>query len=474
MSTEEAFYVEDSDECLLDIDETGEYASIAAMCQACGDVAAKGRCGLCGRGAFCNARCHTTAHARFCSKGSSPVFAQQTAFAGFADSLGDASIASVADTLLTDGVAVVEIYSQPEIDERNDAFFSALEDFPEYRRGPADADIMYVKGGFGALGNPSSFHHAFVRRVRQQIMHKMIPILSRVCQREAGVLNGPSRGADRGLEQIIDRLRIFRNGAKIAAESWHRDTTPAAYTEEEGDSIFGGWVNFDRNRDQYFSCIPTSHRLDPFTGKAILPVERTNKGFEKFSPGMQSMFSNANAHKSALVKVPPGHLIIFYQDIVHEVVRAALKKNEPSSLRLFTAFRLTHSESGFGPTNGPGVFSDMAVPLLKSGQEPAMWPKLGNWVGAAKGSENLEAWSKKTFRPELLVVKVKNARKENMQEYTVVPPTFHGVATLRQVAEKLELAWPISEEAFPLYTKAERALYSPSRNWTIDEKNYSF
>src|SRR4029077_13121294 len=87
--------------------------------------------------------------------------------------------------------------------------------FREYRR---DVDIKkYVGGGFGALGNPSSFHNECVRQLRLRMMMTAVPLFATFeSQRPGGM-------PPRKLEQLLDRMLYRPPKDKPTAESWHRD-----------------------------------------------------------------------------------------------------------------------------------------------------------------------------------------------------------------------------------------------------------
>ena len=72
-----------------------------------------------------------------------------------------------------------------------------------------DNDMFYpVEGGFGAMGNSSSFHNPFVRKVRMAahvavLVSKTIPIAS-----------------DENFEQVPDRLMVRRSDKEPTEEAW--------------------------------------------------------------------------------------------------------------------------------------------------------------------------------------------------------------------------------------------------------------
>ena len=75
--------------------------------------------------------------------------------------------------LLYNGVTTLPVYSESQLDKLVKDFDKTLLTFPEYKRHPSNPaknieneDLLYVLGGFAALGNPASFHNPFVRKLR--------------------------------------------------------------------------------------------------------------------------------------------------------------------------------------------------------------------------------------------------------------------------------------------------------------------
>src|SRR5437868_10465878 len=167
------------------------------------------------------------------------------------------------------GVVVLPALDPNALSAYNAHWHSAMQRFPEYLHTP---DTIYVLGGFGAFGNPASFHHPAVRHLRYYMMSVAIPFFRAIAP---GML----------IEQLFDRTSLRRKGTAPTAELWHRDKSPTP------DTVFGGWVNLDLGNTQYFSCVPGTHNVT---------VE--GAGFERFSPEEAMEFK---AHKE-LIACPPG------------------------------------------------------------------------------------------------------------------------------------------------------------------------
>jgi hypothetical protein len=171
-------------------------------------------------------------------------------------------------TLYTDGVCVIPVLTSKELKCYHTHFYKELKHFPEYKENNKNPLVV---GGFGALGNPSSFHNTTVRTLRIRLMFSTIPLLSKYPN-----LN------KRKLEQLIDRMSIRRVNTSLSKESWHRDV---AENLSKDDIIFGGWINLDLHNHQKFSCVKGTQIIDELKikGFAIIPKTEHQKLNEKKS-----------------------------------------------------------------------------------------------------------------------------------------------------------------------------------------------
>jgi len=392
--------------------------------------------------------------------------------------LTDEALQTAAQTLVARGAVAIPVIDPQWLPLMQVKFNKALQEFPEYLRDPKDPTLVqrpdqstdgpqhikYVLGSFGALGNPGSFHNSFVRNLRWRLHEQVVPLFSRM----------RAAGEDRLTNQhkvhvIPDRMRILTHDAKISAESWHRDTTPQKFTLDD-DIIFGGWVNLDPVKPQRLSALLDSHRVLPDLPEALSTTG--HEGFATFSEDDQAMLT---AYRDTLkvddteVIVPPGHLLIFYQELIHEVVPRpkigvrALAANPDLArpeYRLFTAWRLTRDASALLPTLPGNYFSDMEVPHLKSNQAARMYPPTYYEFGAPAGAEALYAWCKRQFSWAMCT------RRDRFNK-RIIPATL---PSLRTVCSQLALEFPPSkqsdvdeeEQEFYLSEAAdERPLYKP-------------
>ena len=107
--------------------------------------------------------------------------------------------------------------------------------------------VTPIIGGFGAVGNPSSYHCRSVRKLRRRAYRAIKAKL----QKEL---------TDKGyryIQLLFDRLSWRSPGTSVGGESFHRDVSPVCEADEIS-MVTGGWLNLD-STSQYFSCIPGTH-----------------------------------------------------------------------------------------------------------------------------------------------------------------------------------------------------------------------
>jgi hypothetical protein len=314
-------------------------------------------------------------------------------------------------TLYKDGVCVIPVLTSKELKCYNTYFYKELEQFPEYKE---NTKTVRVLGGFGGLGNPSSFHNTTVRTLRIRLMFSTIPLLSKYPE-----LN------DRKLEQLIDRMSIRRVNTSLSKESWHRDVSKDTLKD---DIIFGGWINLDLKNSQKFSCVKGTQILNEVDEKgfAVIPKSEHQKLNEKKS----------------IIDIPPGHQIIFYQNIIHEVIAI---KQKTESIRLYCGFRLTHNDKPLIPDLMKRLKEQAIIPL-PSGQLPPMYSM--NHISLHKPM--LLKWSKDTFPKQLLEHKT---GKDGI-EYNVIT---RFMKSLKDLKLKLYLD----------YSESELVIYRPNKSWDL-------
>ena len=137
------------------------------------------------------------------------------------ESLGDSST-----QLRDDGWCVLPLFAPTDVDAIRSRFWAAVATFPEFLPEVSTANVQqhFVQGGFGALGNPASFHNPFVREWRARALAAVVE------QRafSAVMEEHPAGAASVRLEAIIDRMLVRRPSKRASAESWHRDEAVGA------------------------------------------------------------------------------------------------------------------------------------------------------------------------------------------------------------------------------------------------------
>lgn len=259
-------------------------------------------------------------------------------------------------------------------------YWRIMDESPEFVKPPdgssfaAHPDWRPVLGGFAALGNPSSFHHEVVRNFREFMLYEVL---------EKDVL--PAGG--RKIEKCFDRIVLRRTGQTPTGESWHRDEAQFAMP---GDDVFGGWLNIN-DRNQVFHCVPATHR----------EVGGQNKGFAKLETAAEKAHY---APRRQVIQIPPGHMLCFYERLMHEV---APNMANDDTLRFHCGFRVTsHDEPLFGRRLTTEWLRDQAVCKIKSGQNPEVFPTAyTNFPGSVtyhdgvawQHAAELPVWSKAVF-----------------------------------------------------------------------------
>ena len=327
------------------------------------------------------------------------------------DSTVQTTVEQVVEALNAKGYAVIpSMFSDKEL--RNSTRDLIDEDVNSFREFKEDAVDRGPLGGFGVYNNPSSFHCRTVRDLRSEIYTEVSPFIDAL---------KPDDSYKK--EFVIDRLMVRPAGTSPSPEQWHRDESPGAIS---GDIVLGGWLNLD-NSQQLFSCVPGTHQsVDEGDGAGFGLIKK------------KELIAEYNSNRIRVV-IPAGHILIFNENIIHEVV-SSTKKNK--SYRLFTSWRITTSDTPIIP-NLDELLTTQAAVTIKSGQQPPMWAKLHwtNWV------DKLEQYSS-NFRPECL------------EEETVKSGRHAG----RVVTRVHRFMNSLADYGFPLYdpyTDDEKSIYFP-------------
>jgi len=271
------------------------------------------------------------------------------------------------------GVALIQIFDQDELKRLSPDIIEMINDSPAFKQEiqtlndfnfKGDDRNTHVMGGFGAWGNPTSFHYPTMQNIRMACYFNTLPFMS---QFES------FNKSDRQFCSIIDRFCVRVKNASLSSESEHRDTSPLG---KKTDTIFGGWVNLSAtNISQHFSCYLGTHfETAQMSDKDFKQSLREESGFNtlKLSKAQRSIL---RTHLSR-VTIPAGYMILFHQNILHIVDGGKIKTTSP---RLFTGWYLTHGQDALYPNGTAGLMNDIergAPMVLKSNQTPPMHAKL--------------------------------------------------------------------------------------------------
>ena len=223
--------------------------------------------------------------------------------------------------LKENGVVVIKIPSK-KLTIYRDQFLK--DKHAEFTRRPDE----FVFGPSGELGHPTSFHHPSIRKLRMKIHEKLKKFWKPIIDEE-----------DKFIELLFDRFAICRSGTRLPNESWHRDIY---HKKIDKDYIYSGWVNLDNegSDDQLFSCILSSHNH----------IKMNNK--------------------SKLIRIPPGHIIIYSQNMVHEAIS---KEYKATSYKLHIGWRTTEHLEPLFEENVTTAIENQGLIKIPCGQVPSIY-----------------------------------------------------------------------------------------------------
>lgn len=315
------------------------------------------------------------------------------------------------NSLQENGYITIPIYDSKELKEIRRQLEFEVSQFQEFK----ENTNQFVLGGFSAFGNPSSFHNLIVRKIRLDVYK---PAKEHIFK--------PINEDNRKLEQIIGRMMIRSPRMKPSKESWHRDISPNTL---ETDTIFGGWVNLS-DKEQNFSCIRGSHNDKPTNNKKGFATIKDKKLIQQYN----------NSPNKISVKIPPGHLLVFYENIIHEVV--AISKPY-KIIRLFIAWRLTNQNIPLIP-NLDTLLENQSVIPLKSLQIPPLYATLHwtNW------REKIEEFSQQV-------------NDKCLEERTVISGQYSG-RTYRIVQKHMKSLKEYEFNMYPKYQQIEIDILKPT------------
>ena len=259
----------------------------------------------------------------------------------------------------------------------------------------------------------------------------------------------------------------------VSSESWHRDVS-LTYTPDV-IGIFGGWINLNKEgpaeNTQYFSCIPKSHH------NAV----EVRKGFDKLTPGEIEHYTNH--FRKEKIAVPPGHIIIFNEKLVHEVAgtknyspaqREAIRWPKPipwdygHSFRLFTKVLISRKPMHvFGPALFQWLRDQAILPYhhhrAVGGQEEEFgWPPMysTNHPGLEAKTHQLEIFSSHV-KAEFLQGSSEPRAKHPEWVFRFMPSlASRGMKFPNYTAEEMEIFKPIK-----MGNEEHLQSYDPNMTW---------
>lgn len=194
---------------------------------------------------------------------------------------------------------------------------------------------------------------------------------------------------------------------------------------------------------------------------------RGHSGFARLSAAEAA----AASERRQRLEVPPGHLLVFNEKLMHEVCPAAPATPSHTILRLFTGWRLTTSDA---PQHGAAALeaalTRQAVMVLKSGQTPKMYANM-SW-SQPKQRAVLEAWSLTTFLPRCHTRRaVLKKSGGGPDAAAAAAPAASSEAAAQEVRTMVEQQMRSLQEydlaLYPAYSPEERRMHYPGRSWTM-------
>ena len=137
------------------------------------------------------------------------------------------------------------------------------------------------------------------------------------------------------LEALFDRLCVrCETFKRPVAEAWHRDiygaekwnlrALPRTLPGGTKDILFGGWTNLD-HREQKLVCLLSTHTETSSGSLGFSEFSDAEKKENRFNERLWNQRSRRYGYTlhtddKGFVRVPPGHCVIFQQQLIHSVV----------------------------------------------------------------------------------------------------------------------------------------------------------
>lgn len=172
----------------------------------------------------------------------------------------------LAEELFINGYVVFPIYNKKKCEELVNKFKKTEKEFREYEHNIplGTKKNPYVLGGFGAYGNPSSFHNEFVREIRKDKI-KQIPIFGELMKlaEEKGKISDAKKYK---VAELMDRMCRRITGTSTTKESYHKDLIPKG---RDTDFTIGGWIQLSSDTSFFFLCSKNTYFFSKILKKRI-------------------------------------------------------------------------------------------------------------------------------------------------------------------------------------------------------------
>jgi hypothetical protein len=311
-----------------------------------------------------------------------------------------------------------------------------------------DPTQLFVLGGFQAMGNPSSFHHPERRKFMVALYNYVAPLIaySVVSEADAGMHY-------QYLSMIPDRFAVRRTDQQMMSETWHKDKS---MTLPQSDQAFliGGWVNLDKDQDQYFSCIPGDAPRFRETHMYYQSQLNADKG------GFQGEKVENADERSVKVQIPPYHMILFNELLTHEVAKGPTKRKFDStknSYRCYIKWYISATDTPYWPAERFSNFLEDQTQIGMSYFQPDA-PMYAS-AHTSTAISTLKSFS------DQMIPEVKNFEFKEKSKYPgKYVDRFLGQGNSTKVKEGVQREglrqWGL---AFENYTERERAIYIPRK-----------
>lgn len=250
---------------------------------------------------------------------------------------------SLAEQLFLTGVVILPIFTNDELKEISPSFQDICLHPAEMKHiSERQPCTRLALGGVGYVPCPSVFYHPVIRGMYKKTYDTVIDsgILNHYKNQrfKEGEITWTSLVPDRPLYRFVDQI-VDENG------KWHRDIAPKVSPDETIDICFGGWVNLNQNITQQFKCYLGTHRSDlhhPIYEKISSTGDLPNDGkvgFSSFNDKNQKVLKACFDTMGNIVNIPPGHLLIFRESLIH-IVKKNIGDTDPI-MRIHTSFLIS-------------------------------------------------------------------------------------------------------------------------------------